>query len=66
MYLDDIFTVTANLAGIPAASIPCGFSKNGMPIGLQIASRAFGEGNIIKAGYNYQQVTDFHKNKPSL
>ena len=66
MYLDDIFTVTANLAGIPAASIPCGFSNNGMPIGLQIASHAFGEGNIIKAGYNFQKVTDFHKNKPSL
>ncbi len=66
MYLDDIFTVTANLAGIPAASIPCGFSKNGMPIGLQISADAFGEGKIIKAAYNYQNVTDYHKQYPNL
>jgi len=66
MYLADIFTVTANLAGIPAASIPCGFSKNGMPIGLQISANVFEEGKIIKAAYNYQNVTDHHKKNPNI
>ena len=66
MYLADIFTVTANLAGIPAASVPCGLSENGMPIGLQISANVFEESKIIKAAYNYQMATDFHKIRPSL
>ncbi|RGD73737.1 Asp-tRNA(Asn)/Glu-tRNA(Gln) amidotransferase subunit GatA [Anaerofustis stercorihominis] len=66
MYLADIFTVTANLVGIPAASIPCGMSENSMPIGLQISANVFDEGKIIKAAYNYQNVTNHHKQKPNL
>ena len=66
MYLADIFTVTANLAGIPAASIPCGLSENGMPVGLQISANVFNEAKIIKAAYNYQLATDFHKIRPNI
>lgn len=66
MYLSDIFTVTANLCGIPATSIPCGFNKEGLPIGVQLASNVFEEGKLIKAGYNFQLNTNFHKESANL
>jgi len=66
MYLSDIFTLSANLAGIPGMSVPCGFSKTGLPIGLQIMGSHFGEEKILKTAYNFEQVTDFHKKKPAL
>jgi aspartyl-tRNA(Asn)/glutamyl-tRNA(Gln) amidotransferase subunit A len=66
MYLSDIFTLSANLAGIPGMSVPCGFSKTGLPIGLQIMGSHFGEEKIIKTAYNFEQATDFHKKKPAL
>ncbi|TAK08122.1 MAG: Asp-tRNA(Asn)/Glu-tRNA(Gln) amidotransferase subunit GatA, partial [Candidatus Manganitrophaceae bacterium] len=63
MYLSDIFTISVNLAGIPAISLPCGFSKGGLPIGLQILGRAFDEEGILRVAYSYEQETDFHKRR---
>jgi len=63
MYLADIFTIPANLAGIPAISIPCGFSEAGLPIGMQLMSDAFREDIILKAAYAFEQATDFHKRR---
>ena len=66
MYLSDIFTISANLAGIPGISVPCGFSKDNLPIGLQILGRPFDEETILRIAYNYEQATSWHKKKPSL
>ena len=66
MYLSDIFTLSANLAGIPGISVPCGFSSKGLPIGLQIMAKHFDEGKLIKIAYNFEQATNFHKKKPNL
>ena len=66
MYLSDIFTLSANLAGIPGISVPCGFSSEGLPIGLQIMARHFEEGKLFKVAYNFEQATDFHTKKPNL
>jgi len=65
MYLSDIYTVTANLAGIPAMSIPCGFDQ-GLPIGLQLMAKPFDEESLFRVGKFYQSVTDFHKKSPDL
>lgn len=64
MYLSDIFTLSANLAGIPGISVPCGFSAEGFPIGLQIMAKHFEEEKLLKAAYNLEQTTDFHEKKP--
>jgi len=64
MYLSDIFTLSANLAGIPGMSVPCGFSSDGLPIGLQILGRHFNERDIYRVGYHFQQATDHHRQKP--
>mgnify|MGYP001605197097 FL=1 len=66
MYLSDIFTISVNLAGIPAISIPCGFTSNNLPIGLQIIGKHFDEESILKAAYAYEQSTDWHKRRPKL
>lgn len=66
MYLSDIFTISANLAGLPAISIPCGFTKNNLPIGLQILSKPFDEETLFRAAYAFEQNTDFHKRTPNL
>lgn len=66
MYLGDIFTVTANLAGICGLSVPCGFTDSGLPIGLQLLGPAFKEENILRVGHAYEQVTDWRKRKPRL
>ncbi|MBI3600362.1 MAG: Asp-tRNA(Asn)/Glu-tRNA(Gln) amidotransferase subunit GatA, partial [Nitrospinae bacterium] len=65
MYLSDIFTISINLAGVPAISIPCGFSK-GLPIGLQIIGKHFDEETIIKTAYTFEQSTDYHTKKPKI
>jgi len=62
MYLSDIATIPVNLAGVPAISIPCGFS-NGLPIGLQITGKIFDEETIIRTAYTYEQNTEWHKCK---
>jgi len=66
MYLSDIFTLSANLAGIPGISVPCGFSSKGLPIGLQMMAKHFEEEKLFKVAYNFEQATDFHKKKPTL
>ena len=66
MYLSDIFTLSANLAGIPGMSVPCGFSSDGLPIGLQILGKHFNEGMLLKVGYSFEQSTDFHTKKPKI
>jgi aspartyl-tRNA(Asn)/glutamyl-tRNA(Gln) amidotransferase subunit A len=66
MYLSDIFTISANLAGIPGISVPCGFSRGGLPIGLQLLGPPFGEAEILQAAYAFEQATDFHLRKPSF
>ncbi|MBU1693507.1 MAG: Asp-tRNA(Asn)/Glu-tRNA(Gln) amidotransferase subunit GatA, partial [Verrucomicrobia bacterium] len=66
MYLGDIFTVTANLAGICGLSVPCGRTAGGLPVGLQILGPAFKEENILRVGHAYEQTTDWHRHKPAL
>ncbi|MBL7158053.1 MAG: Asp-tRNA(Asn)/Glu-tRNA(Gln) amidotransferase subunit GatA [Candidatus Omnitrophica bacterium] len=66
MYLSDIFTIPANLAGIPGISIPCGFSGNNLPIGLQLLGKPFEEETLIRLAYAFEQNTEFHKRKPNL
>lgn len=66
MYLGDIYTVSVNLAGLPSIVIPCGFDKEGLPVGLQITGKAFSENNIMNIAYSFQQETDYHTKKPVL
>ena len=66
MYLSDIFTLSANLAGIPGISVPCGFSAGGLPIGLQILGKHFDEETLLRTAYHFEQATDFHDNRPKL
>ena len=66
MYLSDIFTISVNLAGIPGMSLPCGFTKGNLPIGLQLLGRHFNEEAIIHAAYAYEQATEWHRKKPKL
>ncbi|SFF47145.1 aspartyl/glutamyl-tRNA(Asn/Gln) amidotransferase subunit A [Fontimonas thermophila] len=63
MYLNDIYTIAANLAGIPAMSLPCGF-VDGLPVGLQLMGNYFDEARLLNAAHQYQQATDFHKQMP--
>ncbi len=66
MYLEDLYTVVTNLAGIPGMSIPCGFTSSGLPIGLQLQGRPFEESLLLQAAHAYQQKTDFHNRRPKL
>ncbi len=66
MYLSDIFTLSANLAGVPAISLPCGFSGGGLPIGLQLLGRPFGEADLYRAAQAYESATPWHNRRPSL
>ncbi len=66
MYLSDIFTIPCNLAGLPGLSLPCGFNKEGLPIGLQILADYFQEEKILRVAYAFEQNTDFHRRKPNL
>ena len=66
MYLSDIFTLSANLAGIPGISVPCGFSSGGLPIGLQILGKHFDEERLLQVAYGFEQATAFHKKRPKL
>jgi aspartyl-tRNA(Asn)/glutamyl-tRNA(Gln) amidotransferase subunit A len=66
MYLSDIFTISVNLAGLPAIALPCGFSKTGLPIGLQLIGRPFEEETILRAAYAYEQATEWRTKKPNI
>jgi aspartyl-tRNA(Asn)/glutamyl-tRNA(Gln) amidotransferase subunit A len=66
MYLNDIFTIPVNLAGLPGVSIPGGFTVGGLPIGLQLIARAFDEATLLRAAHAYQQATTWHTRKPPV
>jgi len=66
MYLSDIFTVSVNLAGLPGISIPCGFSKTNLPIGMQLLAKPFAEETLLKIANAYQKITDFHTKRPEV
>jgi aspartyl-tRNA(Asn)/glutamyl-tRNA(Gln) amidotransferase subunit A len=64
MYLNDIFTIPAPLAGLPGLSIPSGFDRKGLPVGLQIMGNYFSEAKMLGAAHRYQQATDWHLRMP--
>ena len=64
MYLDDIFTITVNLAGLPALSLPVGFDPSGLPIGMQVIGNYLDEGTLLAIGQRFQEVTDWHLRAP--
>jgi aspartyl-tRNA(Asn)/glutamyl-tRNA(Gln) amidotransferase subunit A len=64
MYLSDIYTITANLAGIPAISVPCGLTKNNLPIGLQLLGAPFAEESLLRAARVFERATDWHLKRP--
>ncbi len=66
MYLSDIYTISVNLAGLPAVSFPCGFTKENLPIGAQLIGKAFDEETLIRIGFTYQNLTDYHKTIPKI
>jgi aspartyl-tRNA(Asn)/glutamyl-tRNA(Gln) amidotransferase subunit A len=65
MYLNDIYTISVNLAGLPGLSLPAGFDAGGMPVGLQVIGRYFDEARLLNVGYRYQQQTDWHERMPA-
>jgi len=66
MYLFDLYTVGTNLAGIPGISVPCGFTRDGLPIGLHLQAPAFEESRLLAAAHQFQQATDWHTRRPAL
>jgi aspartyl-tRNA(Asn)/glutamyl-tRNA(Gln) amidotransferase subunit A len=66
MYLSDIFTISVNLAGVPAISIPCGFDSKNLPIGMQIIGRDFQEDTVLRAAYAYEQAHPWHTRRAAL
>jgi aspartyl-tRNA(Asn)/glutamyl-tRNA(Gln) amidotransferase subunit A len=66
MYLSDIYTISVNLAGLPALSVPCGFTGSGLPIGLQVIAPAFGEADMFAVAHAFEQAHDYHLQTPAL
>ena len=66
MYLEDVFTLPANLAGVPGLAFPVGFDANNLPVGMQLMGRHFDEANLFKIAHAYQQATDWHKRNPDM
>ncbi len=66
MYLEDIYTVPVNMAGLPGISVPAGFSSKGLPIGMQFIAKAFGEEKLFQAAYTFEQNTNFASCKPEI
>ena len=65
MYLSDIYTIAVNLAGLPGMSLPCGFDRQGLPIGLQLIGNYFEEASMLATAHAYQQATDWHRRRPA-
>jgi aspartyl-tRNA(Asn)/glutamyl-tRNA(Gln) amidotransferase subunit A len=65
MYLNDVFTIPVNLAGLPGMSLPCGFDAQGLPIGLQLIGKPWDEETLFKAAFAYESATDWHKRLPN-
>jgi aspartyl-tRNA(Asn)/glutamyl-tRNA(Gln) amidotransferase subunit A len=66
MYLSDIFTIPCNLAGLPGLSLPCGFSRDGLPIGLQVLGNFFQEEKVLRVAHAFEKNTEHHLRKPNL
>ena len=66
MYLSDIFTISCNLAGLPGISIPCGFTKNNLPIGMQLLGKPFDEETLLSAAHQYETKTSWHRRVPNV
>ena len=66
MYLNDLYTIPANLAGLPGMSLPCGFDSKGLPIGLQLVGNYFSEAKMLNVAHQYQRATDWHMRLPPL
>jgi aspartyl-tRNA(Asn)/glutamyl-tRNA(Gln) amidotransferase subunit A len=66
MYLSDVYTVSANLAGLPGVSVPCGFTAAGLPIGLQLLAPPFEEERLLRAARMYEAATDWHTKRPKM
>jgi aspartyl-tRNA(Asn)/glutamyl-tRNA(Gln) amidotransferase subunit A len=66
MYLSDIFTIPANLAGIPGISVPCGLSSLGLPIGLQLLAPPFEEGTLLQVAHAFEQESDLARLRPAI
>ncbi len=66
MYLNDVFTIPVNLAGLPGVSVPAGFTKGGLPVGLQVIGKAFDEAAVLRTAEAYEGATEWHKRKPEL
>jgi aspartyl-tRNA(Asn)/glutamyl-tRNA(Gln) amidotransferase subunit A len=64
MYLEDLYTVPVNLAGLPGMSVPCGFGAKGRPVGLQLIGNYWSEALMLRVAHAYQQVTDWHAKGP--
>jgi aspartyl-tRNA(Asn)/glutamyl-tRNA(Gln) amidotransferase subunit A len=64
MYLNDLYTIPANLAGLPGMSLPCGFDARGLPIGLQLVGNYFSEAKMLNVAHQYQRATDWHARAP--
>jgi aspartyl-tRNA(Asn)/glutamyl-tRNA(Gln) amidotransferase subunit A len=65
MYLDDLYTIPINLAGLPGLSIPCGFGARGRPVGLQVVGSYFDEARMLALAHAFQQATDWHQRAPA-
>ncbi len=66
MYLSDVFTISVNIAGLPGLSMPCGFTKEDLPIGLQLIGKPFDEATVLQTAYAFEQSTEWHKRKPAF
>ena len=66
MYLSDIYTISVNLAGLPAISVPSGFTESGLPIGLQVIGKAFGEADMFSVAHSFEQGHEYFKATPKL
>src|SRR5699024_6067892 len=66
MYMNDMLTVPANLAGLPALSVPSGYTEKGLPLGLQLIGKHFDESLLYRVAYTFEQATNHHKKRPSI
>jgi aspartyl-tRNA(Asn)/glutamyl-tRNA(Gln) amidotransferase subunit A len=66
MYLADVYTIAANLAGVPGISVPCGFDGNNLPVGLQILSPVFTEDKLLRIARMFEKETDYHTKRPTI
>ena len=66
MYMADIYTVSVNLCGLPGISLPCGYSEEGLPVGMQLIGDSFSDDKLIAAATAYQVLTDYHEQRPAI